>query len=599
MERMDIKVRMRDAIALMTTVFLPSVEGGPWPLLLERTPYGRLGKRPGEKTSRSTSVPIGEELAREFCNRGFAVALQDCRGRYDSEGDFEKYTLEGEDSHDTIVELGAMDWCNGWVATFGQSYSALVQTAVGPLNPPGLGAQVIDSGGFTNAWRNGLRQNGVLEMKQAVWIVREAANSPLAKMDGALSEALLSQDLNSWFEKMPWTSGSSPICAHPEYESLLIKLFDPSPQDQSWVSTALATERHFEAYKKLPMLFVSSWYDPYARTISEMYAGLKQRQQCNIILGPWTHCDQNKSVAGDVDFGPSSLIDSWAGSWVDFRLRFFDSAMKNEAFEAPPARIFLMGGGSGRRTPDGHLDHGGKWFDATDWPVPDTIYQTLFLNEEQRLDNRGAQVASACSFDYDPAHPVPTVGGDFSSFSPYLTAGAFDQVLRDENEAPDAPVVKLSDRADVCVFRSDALKSELCIAGPVDYEIWVTSDADDTDFTLKFIDEYPPSEAYPEGYAMLLGDTIMRLKYSRAQNRDKETSGMTCISGTLCWTANLFAVQHRLRIDISSSNFPKFERNSNTSDAASPKVARNTIHLGGKMHNSKMRLPTLPEHYWK
>lgn len=597
MQSFDLMIGMRDGVSLKTTVFLPSNGEGPWPLLLERTPYGRLGKRPGEKAAHCAVEPTGADVARAFCSHGFAVALQDCRGRYDSEGNFEKYSHESNDSFDTIEALAAMEWCSGWVASYGQSYAALVQSAVGPLSPPALEAQVIDSGGFTNAWRNGLRHNGVLEMKQAVWIVREASNSSKPQNDQAHHYDLTLQDFNQWLERMPWRSGYSPISAHPEYEDLLIDLFDPKPGDVSWLSPALATERHFEAYKKIPVLFMSSWYDPYARTISEMYAGLKARQPCHIVLGPWTHCDQNNQIAGDVDFGADSLLDSWAGSWIDYRANFFFSAMKGEAFSAPPARVFLMGGGSGTRTAHGHLDHGGQWFEPADWPVPDAQIQSLYLAVGGRLEPTPGE-ASTRTFDYDPKDPVPTVGGDFSSFSPYLTAGPYDQVVPAASSQGDRVVSKLEDRNDICVFRTDALSEDLSVAGPIEYDVWVSTEADDTDFTLKLIDEYPPSNDYPDGYAMLIGDTIVRLKYARNHQRER-INGTIQIKGTLCWTANRFAAGHRVRVDISSSNFPKFEKNLCPQDSASPDTARNTIHLGGAELQSRISLPILPKRYWK
>lgn len=591
----DMMIAMRDGVRLATTVFVPSGDG-PWPVLLERTPYGRLGPRPGEKRQDATKPPLAKDVARRFCERGYAVAVQDCRGRYDSEGTFRKYGSEADDSFDTICALQAMDFCDGRIATFGQSYSALVQTAVGPLNPRKLAAQIIDSGGFSRARRNGVQHNGVVEMKQAIWLVREAAQSPAALMDRGLQDALLSVDFNDWLTRMPWSKGQSPLAAHPEYEDALLMLFDPSDESTDWQSTALATEAHYDRYIEVPLLFLSSWYDPYARTLSEMYNGLKGRRPCHLVLGPWTHCDHNSQVSGDVDFGPESCLDRWAGSWVDLRADFLDAALQGKAFDAPTARIFLMGGGSGKKTSQGHLDHGGRWITATDWPIPETRPETLYLTRNAGLAMVRPPVPQTRSFRYDPSSPVPTIGGDFSSFSPYLQAGAFDQVEPAGWPHCQTPGQKLADRADVCVFRTPPLARDMAVTGCVSYDLAVSTDARDTDITLKLIDEYPPGPDYPDGYAMLLGDTIVRLSHLTQAGASLAGRKLS-LSGTLCWMANRFTAGHRLRLDISSSNFPKFERNYQTAvEGGGP--ATNTLYLGGETGGCRLHLPILPKDFW-
>lgn len=597
MLQLELKLPMRDGKCLATTIFFPRCGEGPWTVLLERTPYGRLGARTGEQGLAQSRAPLAREVAAGFCQHGFAVAVQDCRGRYDSEGTFEKYTNEAQDSFDTIEAISAAEWCDGRVVTYGQSYSALVQTSVGPLAPSSLAAQIIDSGGFTNAWRNGLRQNGVVEMKQAIWLIREAAESQAALQDPDLKQALLSEDVSSWLDKMPWSVGHSPLAAHPEYERQLLKLFEPDRNEVYWSSTALATEEYYEDYSRIPIQFLSSWYDPYARTISEMFCGLRDRQQCSIILGPWVHCEPNNPIAGDVDFGLAACLDSWTGSYIDYRHRFITAALKGAPFDEPPVQVFLMGGGSGRKTSDGHLDHGGKWLTAKDWPMPGTVRELMYFAQGGELVRTAPSCAQETSFHAVTAEPVPTIGGDFTSFAPYLAAGAFNQVQPEDLNHCREPGQLLSDRTDVAVFRTAPLEKDLVVAGPVDYEIAVTIDAADGDVTVKLIDEYPSNCDYPDGYAMLLGDTIQRL--SHVEGGKCHIAGRKfLLKGTLCWTANRFVAGHRLRVDISSSNFPKFERRHNAQTKTAPSQnTRYQLFLGGETGGCRIYLPTLPEGY--
>jgi hypothetical protein len=245
-----------------------------------------------------------------------------------------------------------------------------------------------------------------------------------------------------------------------------------------------------------------------------------------------------------------------------------------------------MGGGSGRRTQDGRLDHGGRWIEAEDWPVPGTTVVPYYLQEQGTLErDRPGTGMPALSYDFDPSRPVPTIGGAFSSLEPVATAGAFDQV-----ESPDffgcvPPYLPLASRSDVMVFQTAPLQEPMQLVGPVEAELWVETDGPDTDFTAKLIDVYPASADYPKGYAMNLTDGIIRLRYAEdpAKPRMRQPGEVTRITVTLYPTANLFQTGHRVRLDISSSNFPKFDVNPNTGEpegkARRKRIARNTVYV--------------------
>ncbi len=593
-------VAMRDGVRLATDAYLPH-SAGPFPVILERTPYGRHLPSRSEITAADRTPASRAELAAYFTAHGYAVVFQDTRGRYGSEGRFVKYLSDGEDGFDTCASLREQNWCDGRICTMGLSYAAHTQAALGCLDPPGLVAQVLECGGFSNSWRSGIRQSGAFELKQATWAFRNAAVSPEAAADPVMKAALESEDIRDWFARMPWKPGHSPLRHHPDYEAYLFEQWTHGPFDAFWQQLGIWAEGWHERYSQAACVHMSSWYDPYALTAVSNYEGLRRakRGEQRLILGPWTHGDRSDRVFGDVDFGPDATLDSWAGDWRAYRLRFFDQIVRGAALNEPAVRVFVMGGGSGRRTPAGHLDHGGRWIGAAEWPLPGTQFQAFHLRRDGRLDPAAPKAgAEALRFRFDPAHPVPTIGGAFSSLEPVAAAGAFDQTEKPEFLGCVPPYLPLASRPDVLVFQTAALDQAVEIAGPVEAELFVATDGPDTDFTAKLIDVHPPSKDYPRGYAMNLTDGIVRLRYARdpARTRFAEAGEILRIRITLFPTANLFLPRHRIRFDISSSNFPKFDVNSNTGEAEGAallrRVAVNSVFVDAA-RPSKVVLPVL------
>ena len=596
-----IMVPMRDGIRLATDVFLPMGRGR-FPVIMERTPYGRQETSRSEITAVNSAPASRAEIAAYFTAHGYAVLYQDTRGRYGSEGIFVKYLSDGEDGFDTCAWLLEQSWCDGRICTMGLSYGAHTQGALGCLNPPGLVAQVMDCGGFGNSWRSGIRQSGAFELKQASWAFRNALVSPEAMADPVLKAALAAEDIRDWFTRMPWKPGHSPLRHHPDYEAYLFDQWSHGAFDGFWQQIGIWMEGYYDSYSPAACVHMSSWFDPYTLTATSNYLGLKQagRGTQRLILGPWTHGDRSDSVFGDVSFGETAPLDHWAGDWRAYRLRFFDDVIKGVALDEPNVRIFVMGGGSGRRTPDGRLDHGGRWIVADDWPVPGSNVVPYYLHEDGSLDRaKSGAGARFLSYDFDPSHPVPTIGGAFSSLEPIATAGAFDQVEAPEFFGCAPPYLPLASRSDVLVFQTETLSEPVQIVGPIEADLWVETDGPDTDFTAKLIDVYPASADYPKGYAMNLTDGIIRLRYADdpSKPRLRRAGEMTRVSITLFPTANLFQPGHRIRLDISSSNFPKFDVNPNTGEpdgmARRKRVARNTVCVDAD-RASAIRLLILP-----
>ncbi len=223
----NVMVRMRDGVHLATDIYRPAVGGipvaGKLPVLLERTPYDKTGVNHADRTRDAPQPLARPEVAGQFARAGYIVAIQDCRGRYGSEGRFEKYLSEGQDGFDTLAWLRAQSWCDGRIGTFGLSYGAHTQAALAALGPPGLAAMFLDSGGFSSAYHSGIRQGGAFELKQATWGYKHALLSPATMCDPARKKALEAEDLRGWFARMPWSKGNSPLRAAPEYEDYLLE----------------------------------------------------------------------------------------------------------------------------------------------------------------------------------------------------------------------------------------------------------------------------------------------------------------------------------------------------------------------------------------
>lgn len=601
--RENVMLPMRDGAAMATDLYLPP-GAGPFPLLLERTPYGKHLPSRSEIRAADPKAPLSRaEVARYFVERGYGVAYQDTRGRWASEGSFAKYLAEAADGFDTVEALAAMPECDGRVGMFGLSYSAHTQVAAASLGPPALKALVADSGGFSNAHRSGVRQGGAFELKQATWALRQARLSPEAAADPALKAALEAEDVRDWFTRMPWRPGVSPVRWHPAYERYLLDQWRAGPFDASWRQPGLYAAGYYDRFRDVAQIHMSSWYDPYTLTAQDNYLGLKAAgaKRLGLVLGPWTHGDRSLTYSGDVDFGPAATLDGQlAEDFLAFRADFFQGVFKGAVAADPaPVKVFVMGGGSGGRTASGRLDHGGGWRRFADWPPPEATPTPFYLGADGALETRPPR-PGRIDYAFDPRKPVPTVGGAISSLEPVAPGGAFDQVEGPGVYGATPPYLPLAARPDVLAFETPPLERDVVVAGPIVARLWVASDAPDTDFTVKLVDVHPPSKDYPRGYAMNLTDGILRMRYREDMAAPKPMAAgrVYRIEVEAFPTANLFKAGHRIRLDVSSSNFPKFDVNPNTGEpegtARRWRIATNTVFLGGD-RPSHVLLPLLDE----
>ena len=594
----NVMVEMRDGVKLAADVHRPSRRGvpveGAFPVLLHRTPYNK-----------STEVMALE--AGFFTARGYVTVVQDCRGRYASGGGFTKYVDEGRDGFDTLEWLAGQPWCNGKVGTYGLSYGAHTQAALASLNPPNLACMWLDSGGFSNAFLSGCRNGGAFELRQVTWAFNEAMASPGVQAHPLVTKsALQRQDIHDWFRRMPWKKGHSPLQWTPDYENFLMEIWSREEFDAYWRQAGLCVEAHIGSFADVPQVHMGSWYDPYARSTTDNFAALSRNKKgpVSLIMGPWTHGARSVTHSGDADMGPLSILDNNLGrDYNHLRLRFFDRWLKGaeNGWDGDPlVRVFVMGGGSGRRNSHQRLDHGGRWRSELEWPparaqsTPYYLHSGGLLTTETPVnDGRPSR------YLFDPERPVPTVGGNISSGQPIMEGGGFNQRESPEFHGSRPPYLPLASRPDVLVFQTEALPEDLEVTGPISAHLWVASSCVDTDFTAKLVDVYPQSHDYPEGYALNLTDGIIRAKFRNSWERPELlTPGEVYpITIQLFPTSNLFLRGHRVRLDISSSNFPRFDVNGNTGEnpAVSPiKIpAENSVYHDAA-RPSQVLLPVVP-----
>jgi len=605
----DTKVPMRDGVCLATDIVRPGPTDGqettPLPVIMERTPYDKRGISRSEVSVADPRPASRVEIAEYFARHGFAVVMQDCRGRYNSEGEFHKYLNEAEDGYDTLEWLVKQPWCNGKVGTMGLSYGAHTQCALACLAPPGLSCMFMDSGGFSSAYHGGIRRGGAFELKQATWAYRHALRSPETLADPVRAAKLKEKDIREWFRHMPWQPGASPLSAAPEYEDYLFEQWRAGTFSDYWQQPGLYAEGFYDRFPDVPTAIVGSWYDPYVLTCLTNFNELSKRHRSptQLIMGPWTHGDRSVTYAGDVDFGPEATLDyNIAADYRELRLAWFRRWLKGaeEAVEQPNVSYFQMGGGSGLRDHAGKLDHGGRWCGADEWPPPEVDETTLYLRADGLLTAGPLAESSELCYRYDPEDPVPTVGGALTSGEPLMQGGAFDQRESDSvfkyrgwpNGRP------LAERKDVLVFQTPPLERALVVSGSIVVQLFVSTDCPDTDFTAKLIDVYPPNADYPEGFAMNITDGIFRLRYRDGWEHEAmaEAGEIYQIEIRPFAVANLFQTGHRLRLDVSSSNYPHFDLNPNTGApegcAVDFRIATNRVHFGAR-YPSRLQLPTV------
>jgi hypothetical protein len=529
------------------------------------------------------------------------VIIQDHRGRYNSEGVFTKYIGEGQDGFDTIEYLGKQDYSNGKIGMWGTSYGAHVQANAAKTKPPNLATIIVNMGGMSNGWDHKIRNHGAFELQQLTWAFRQLAAETEDPVVGAMLEL---ESIHDWLTALPLRKGLSPLSVAPNFEDYVLTMMTHSNYDDYWKHMDINWVEYYDDTIDIPILLISGWYDSYAGGTIDNYQGLSAElnSPIRLLMGPWTHGGNTRSYAGDIELGPDAAITDFHN---EFHLRWFDHYLKekNSEVQKAPVRLFVMGSGDGHKDENGRLFHGGFWRNASEWPLSGTRMTPhyLYANGSLRKTPPPENIPPS-TYTFDPRNPVPTIGGSFSSTSPVFEPGGYHQRESETIFGSKPPFLPLKARDDVLVYQTDPLEEAVEIVGPIVINLFVSSTALDTDFTAKLIDVYPPSKDFPLGFELNLTDGIIRARYRSRPDRQEflEPGRITQLTVNPFPTANVFKKGHRIRLDISSSNFPRFDINPNTGEPLGRNrqsaIAHNSIFHDAS-YPSYVVLPIIPSGY--
>ncbi len=604
----NVMVPARDGIKLATDVYLPakgSAASGLFPAIVERTPYNKND--------------VAYAMIEYFVARGYAVVVQDVRGRFRSEGRWRPLRDDGADGADLLKWIGEQPWSSGKVGTMGTSYGGATQHALAIANAPNLAAMVpIDA--MSNCGRFGIRHNGAFELRWFNWILtlgnatgtragatglsaspnaRQATLRAAAFPAAAAALDELGINVKEYVRALPLRPGTTPLKYAPDYESWLVEAMRHGENDAFWTDMGSGVVDHIPEYKDVPVYHVTGWYDSWGSQVANLnYRELAKAKKSpqRLLVGPWTHGGQGVSYSGIAEFGPSAAIDMNA-----VRLRWYDRFLKNlqnGIEKEAPVRLFVMGGGDAHRTPEGRLFVGGAWRDESSWPLARAIDTPYYIHSDGTLSAAKPDSTAPTTYQFDPTNPVPTIGGNVSSEGVLMLRGAQDQRCRGDiwlckDNLP------LSARPDVLAFQTQPLDRDIEVTGRLIVKLWASSDAPDTDFTAKLVDAYPPNRDFPAGVDLNVADSIVRARFRESAKTSRPLTPGEPFEFTIEMypTSLVFQRGHRIRLDISSSNFPRFDVNPNTGEPLNQqrqtRVARNTVYHDPQ-HPSRILLPIVP-----
>ncbi|MBK36798.1 MAG: antibiotic hydrolase [Gemmatimonadetes bacterium] len=625
---LDVMMPMRDSVHLATDLYWPVDDAG-----------RRLQKNLGTvlvRTSYNKTNVEWDGVPEYYVARGFVFIIQDLRSRYKSEGDGRYHHTcnpwEGDDGYDTVEWIAAQPWSNGRVGMMGSSHRAIVQTQAALYRPPHL-TTICPEQGPTNIYLHEAREGGAMALHMYTAICNHALDAHEIRDDeqrvAQVAQALA--DATDWLQKLPPKPDDNPLIGVPHLQETLFDYFYRGEYDDWWSQDCNDQTPYWDNHADIPCLITGGWFDPFIDGTTEYFESMVA---CNetptrMIVGPWGHGTMrvNTTSLGDVDFGPEA--EQGYPAHNELRVRWFDRWLRdasNCVEEDPPVEIFVMGGGSGRRTAQGLLDHGGKWRAEEAWPIERTFQETHYLTVQGGLAGEPPISSDRISYDYDPAHPVPSAGGNLAhlfaldltdeiTLDPVAPFGQRASTYRQHREivpwgpmdqreqawmlGDRSPGARLADRPDVLTFETHPLQEDTEVTGQPVVNLWVSSSAPDTDITAKLVDVYPPNEDYPEGYEMNVTDTVLRMRYRNSWTDPEmmESGKIYSISIALPATSNSFQAGHRIRLDVSSSNFPRLEPNPNTGEPVGRhtrvEVATNTLHVGADTP-SNLVLPVIP-----
>jgi uncharacterized protein len=559
-----VPMKTRDGVTLFADIYRPN-SPAKFPVILMRTPY--------DKSVNWAVAPVFKMVP-----RGYVVVIQDVRGRYTSEGEWYPFRHEQADGYDSVEWAAALPFSNGKVGMIGASYVGATQMLAAIAQPPHLAGIAPEVTG-SNYHENWTYQGGAFEQWFDQNWTSQLAQNTLQRVISKNTNALIGSTTLPLADYPVFNFGQLPAdakltatiapyyldwLAHPDY-------------DEYWKQWSI--EEHFSNIA-IPMLQVGGWYDIFCAGTLRNYMGAKAhgsteaaRTKQHLLIQIGGHAGFGRRI-GDVDFGPHALENGYTDvilDWYDFLFK----DIRNEFATDKPVKLFVMGANEYRQ--------------EDDWPPPQAQPTKFFLHSggkanslrgDGSLTTSAPKAESVDSYIYNPGNPAPTVGGPLCCDAEHMEPGPRDQR-------------SVENRDDVLVYSTGPLAKDLEVTGPVTADIFVKSSAVDTDFTAKLVD------VAPDGFAQDLTEGILRMRYrvSREHAVLINPGQIYEITVDLWATSNVFLHGHSLRLEISSSNFPRFDRNLNTGEEI--KFARNFVSatntiLHDTQHPSALVLPVMP-----
>jgi uncharacterized protein len=555
-----VTAKMRDGVILRADIYRPKAEGK-FPVLLQRTPYNK-----------SNGVSFGVRAAA----RGFVTVVQDVRGRYSSDGEWYVFKHESDDGYDSVEWAAALPYSNGKVGMWGGSYVGATQMLAAIAHPPHLAGicPVVTASNYHDGWTY---QGGAFEQ----WF-NESWTSGLAQ---DTLDRTVARNTNALFSVWKLPLSSYPLFDLPDSPSSVYSTSSLAPYFIDWLAHPSyddywkhwSIEEHY-ADVNVPALTVAAWYDIFQGGSLRNYSGIRthggdvarSNQRLLVVVGG--HAGNGQKI-GEVDFGPASAQydeDEVTLSWYEYLFK----GMQNSFAKEKPVKIFVMGRN--------------EWREEDDWPLTRAHSTKYFLHSEGAANSlRGNGSLSAVPphsespdhYVYDPSNPVPTIGGPLCCDSGHLAPGPRDQRPAEGRE-------------DVLIYSIPAFARDTEITGPISLELFAKSSAVDTDFTAKLVD------VAPDGFAQNLTEGIIRARYRDSQEKPALMNPGEIYKVTIdMWaTSNVFLKGHMLRLEVSSSNFPRFDRNLNTGEATGAgrnfASATNSVYHDAE-HPSALVLPVI------
>ncbi|WP_424008973.1 CocE/NonD family hydrolase [Haloferax denitrificans] len=563
--RRDVMVEMRDGVTLATDVHLPQ-EGESFPTLVHRTPYNK-----------AEDVPVG--TIPTAVENGYAVVQQDVRGRFASNGWFVPFS-EGEDGYDTIEWVAEQSWSTGQVGMYGTSYRGMTTIQAMKEEPPSLvaAAPLVTPANFYHdlQYSGGANNLGT----SMAWTASNSF-SQISRLNVSESEAnALREQLQALFQNWPDSAAQLP--------EIDISAFDQgvAPYWRDWLEHP-TFDNYWQAIDVLaevgdlsiPMVQAGGWYDIFLDGTTSLFSAVEERapevvrENQRLVIGPWSHLTYpSADPVGDRDFGSEAAYDlsgELVFPWFDYWLKDEGDGVRS----LPKVQYFQMGAD--------------EWRSADEWPPSSSTPTDYYLDGDIPDDgvssgglstNEPAAEDATDSYDYDPLDPVPTRGGPLH-MGPLQTAGVVDQTPVEE-------------RDDVLVYTSEALSESVAIAGDVEATLFVETTAPDTDFVARLVD------VGPDGYSMNVTEGVLRARYRESFEEPEflEAGVVYELTVDLRPVAHTFESGHRIRLDVTSSNFPKLDRNPNTAITVSRateedmQTATQTLHRSSN-YPSRLQLP--------